>query len=106
MSSSASCPFYFKVFVDHHLLKNHTISCSPTKSVNQVDPFEHNLSICVDELNRTRQDNNPQDSGDKQSELLGFLRSISGNSLEKLSDLDSFEASEENSIFCSGKKDA
>ena len=74
------------------------------ESDTQVDPFEHNLSICVEELNRTRQDDNPQDSDDEQSELSELSRNISGNSLEELSDLDSFEASEGKSISCSGKK--
>ena len=104
MSSPASCPFCFKDFVDHHSLKNHILSCSPTKSDTQVDPFEHNLSICVEEPKRTHQDDNPQDSDNEQSELSELSRNISGDFLEELSDLDSFEASEGKSNSCSGKK--
>ena len=69
------------------------ISCSSTKSDTQVDPFEHNLSICVEELNRMHQDDNPQDNDNEQSELSQLSRNISGDSLEELLDLDSFEAS-------------
>ena len=74
------------------------------ESDTQVDPFEHNLSICVEELNRTRQDDNPQDSDDEKSEVSELSRNISGDSPEKLSDLDSFEASEGKLISCSSKK--
>ena len=34
----------------------------------RVHPFEHNLSIWFEELNRTRQYDNPHDSDDEQSE--------------------------------------
>lgn len=97
-------PFHFKVFVDHHFLKNHKISCLPTKNDTQVDPFEHNLSVFVEDLNRTCQDNNPQYSDNKQYESSELSKNISGECLKELSDLDSFEASEEQSIFCSGKE--
>ena len=102
--SSESFPFCFKDFVDHHSLKNHIIRFWPRKSDTQVGPFEHNLSICVEELNRIRQDDNPQDSDDEQSELSELSRNMSSDSLEELSHLDSFEASEGKSISCSGKK--
>ena len=81
MSSSASCPFCCKVFVDHYLLKNHIISYSPTKSNTQVDPFKYNLSIYIGELSRALQDDNPQDSDDEQSESSagadkGYVKSV------------------------------
>ena len=101
MSSSEVCPFCFE---DHHSMKNYIISCSQTESDTQVDPFEHNLFICVEELNRTRQDDNPQDSDDEKSEVSELSRNISGDSPEKLSNLDSFEASEGKSVSCSSKK--
>lgn len=84
MFISVSSPFCFKELVDHHSLKNHIISCSPKKNDTQANPFEHNLSICVEELNRTCQGDNPQDRDDEQSESSGLSRNISGDSLEEL----------------------
>ena len=104
MSSSTACPFCFEDFVDHQSLKNHIIRCSPTKSDIQVYPFEHNLSIRVEEQNRTREDDNPQDNDGEESELSELSRIIKSNVLEELSDLDIFEASGGKSILCSGKK--
>ena len=40
----------------------------PPPRDTRVHPFEHNLSIWFEELNRTRQYDNPHDSDDEQSE--------------------------------------